>query len=285
MASGKWRSLRRRKSCSASDIYCITDRENGFSVCIEFSESRLNGFHSISFIDHRRKEAVSARCSSHVRMQSPEMPISPFIESGISYASSSMTMAAVRKDSRRLLLITAPYLQLPSGEVGFKCDAELQEEEWGHTADDGCTGFIAIAPMYAEGIIFIGDRIRGLDCGSTGMMLWSRKEGSPSGIYAAASSAEGGKATGIILSDSSPSSILSEDCRIEGGMCRFTCPADKLSHPWRIEDETRRIRMEMEPLCLNGENEVWGIFRGTAEKDDGSGLEIAEAYGMARIGS
>ncbi len=286
--SGLWQ----RRNSSASDIYYFTDPEKGFTVRAEYSESKLRTANSISFIDYRRHETATEKSSCRIKLSSPAMPESPDIESGITYSDSRMTMTFVRRDIRRLLLITAPYLRLPSGETGLKCDITLQEEDnlknKVHETEDGTEKSAVIIPMEAEGRIFTGDRIEALGIDSTGLFEWRRTYGKGAALKsltAAAISSEQPLPLGILMNENGISSIRKEGGVREYGKCSFTFPDDPLSAEWQIKEENGKMQFRMSPcalLCTGNGDEVYGVFSGTIA-DGSMETEIKEAYGFIRM--
>ena len=244
-----------------SDRYCIADHEGRFMLIVEISEHdhRMHG--SVILVDFEKKKCCEEHSSQPVNRKTEPLSSSPDEEHEISYIDERMTIAAVRRSGRRFLQLTAPYLILPSGETGLKAYITLHDgnmesisaavcqkadrKRWAYSS--------AVAPMQAEGTLFIAHRKIMLGEGCLGIFSWYRGR----------------------LNDASCTKLF--------------LAGETDGRAWALfaaYDEERRIRGNMN--CIMADGKVWRtgdidiIGDGDGWKVCGSGIDISVSGRMRR---
>lgn len=293
----------------AWDCYSITDEAGHFSIRVLFAELGYTGFFSIAFIDYALGQIAEVHGTKVLSRNTRMLADDPTADSAVTYADSNMTIALVRKGAKHQILITAPYLVLPSGSIGLKADIVLHEKQdaeslntarpiddtgryWRHSRK--------LQAMEAKGILFINHITYHLTAGrSYGTMDWVRgywpiREG----WFAASASGctDKGEMWRINLEgqysekDSSPVfSILFEDRLHKLDAASFS-HSDDCSGNWRIlcRNGDADISIETESMLVSelgikgtrtSKRLIPGLFSGFFVLDDGRRIDISDAYG------
>ncbi len=113
-----------RRQGSFWAICTLWDAERNAAIQASIFESRLRGFYSILYADlERGKCSEELRCSRALGRSSFSSD-----DYDICFYSERMTIAFVKRGHLVQMLITAPFLSLPSGEIGLKADFTFSEE-------------------------------------------------------------------------------------------------------------------------------------------------------------
>ncbi len=282
------------------DTWTFADFDKGILVSTVSADIGIAGIHSISYMDYERKQAVSV---NSLTRKISQLPRSSEEDSNITYFDSSLMVAMMKRGERRRLLITAPYLALPSGEEGFKADITLthraEDESLSSLASNG-KGFMyktRYVPLKTEGTIFRGDSIETISARSLGAVTWSRSRGTVSSKFSelTAFGSAGGRNFGIAVSGTSSlqNAILIDGRVIKISGCNFFFPHDYMSSSWHIEDSDEIISIDLNPVAFisqrekilssKGEGiEIYGTITGTF-KIDGTELRIEKSYGSVKM--
>ena len=293
----------RNISRRGAEIYTFADMKKNMMVSATYADFGISGLHSITYVDFSLGKAVSAHSLKKNPGKISRLPASSEEDSSITYYDSEKTISMLKRGNRRRLLLTAPYLDLPSGEKGFKADITLH-----HASGEECFSSLIrhenkgisyttrYVPLMTEGMLFRGDKIEELSPGSIAGVTWSRSRGQGKNelIDISALGSDGENSWGIALS---PSSELRNAVIINGtlcklGPCTLTAPVNG-SGSWSIRDDEGRLMLEMIPAAelhyretlrpLRGESiEIFGLFRGRLTRDNGSVFEFGETLGSLK---
>ena len=285
------------------DAYMFTDMEKKIAVRAVSADLGIASINSITVIDLSRGAAASERSVSRHRYTDMHLPESPVDDSSFSFSCASMTLSAFKRGNRRRLLITAPFLHLPSGEEGFKADITMTAEEEDQCSasllhPEGSRGFsyrVDYLPLRAEGTLFIGDTISGLSEGSLASMSWYRSSGtfrSQQILRASSFGCTDGRKWGFSVSsgNAKENAIIIDGKAYQIGECIFS----QHDGEWIIKSADGRFEAMMEASALEHTHgdmrllkgeclDAFGLFSGYCRIPDGNTLGFSGAYGFARM--
>ena len=172
------------------NIYIFEDPESGMAVEALFASYGMIRSFAIFAADYSRMEtrgvsALSAKPSAHM--------LSDREDGHCCFYNDEMTMSFIRRGKRHRLLLTAPFLTLPSGRTGLKADILFIEEEGGMGFDDSSNQMQSriAGPMKAEGTIFIEHQRHDLHSGKGHIFSGCARIASPSSWSGAWASGDG----------------------------------------------------------------------------------------------
>ena len=289
-----------RRGC---EIYAVGDFDRKIFFSSAYADFGITGLHSISFVDYARKKAVS--CANLKRMTKDTTRFSSSeSERNLIYYDSSMTMSMMDKGKLRRLLITTPYLDLPSEEKGFKADVSIHHKDEDESIssllrindEKGISYTTRFAPLEADGTIFIGDRIEKLSSNTIAAVTSIRNVGAARNSVLEAT-AFGYAENNTWALSLSPDNALLNSVIVDGkvhkiGKCSFSYPSDLSSSEWKIIDENGGLSITFIPfasikakeklsISKNESEEVFGIFCGHISIND-LNLDIEEGYGSIK---
>ena len=288
-----------RRGC---DICTFTDHEKGLTASVSFVDLGIMGIHTIIFADLRRGKIAAAESISRTSDASSGAEDSPSGDSYHTFSDSSMTMTLIKRSTGWRLLVSAPYLRLPSGEEGFKADVTLTS-----TPDAPCSASVSrlasckgIAysacslPLRSSGTLFMGDTISSMSEGSLGGVRWLRTRGTLSGRASAAMiyGWDGVIPWGITLSEALP--VQNAAIYGERAMKLGNVSFSNENGIWKITEERGRLLLTLPcpsmhqtkggRKFLSGEaTEIYGLWDGFMILDDGMKVMISGAAGSLAI--
>ena len=274
----------RTQGLRESDSYFIADKERGFIMLFDFAVNGLKANNKIIFVDTstgRYAYVLSGKVI--LRKQSP-LPENVDTDSEITFAEYSSTMAAVKRGTKRQLLITAPYIELPDGKVGLKAHIELDRK--GHESisaafaekDDRTKWALRTieSPLSAEGIIFAGHNPIMLSPSATAAFSYYRSRLSRTTTSAMII----GDRWSITAGEDRYMNAITYDGRIEKlGSMLFTRMGDR----WIASEENSRIRIEAVTITgLSDQDKTIEFIRcsGSFERENGEVVEFNDAEGI-----
>ena len=285
------------------EIYSVADPEKKLMFSSVFADFGITGLHSITFVDYSRKKAVSIGGLKRQKKEASRFKTHA-TERNLTYYDSSITLSMLDREEIRRFLITAPSLELPQGEKGFKADVTIHHEEDEETmaallkTNDGkgisCT--TRFAPLSADGIIFIGDRIEKLSDRTLAAVSAIRNRGTArnEAMWIAAFGYAGTVKWSITFSPDSSllNGVIVDKKLYKIGNCHFTYPRDLVSSAWEIADSDGMLSMHFEPFAaikarekiypMHSESEeIFGTFSGRI-KIRNLQLDITEGYGSVK---
>ena len=284
-----------RRGC---DICTFTDHEKGFMASVSFADLGIVGIHTLIFADLRRGMTAASEAISRASSISSGAADSPSDDSYHTFSDSSMTMTLIKRGTEWRLLVSAPYLRLPSGEEGFKADITLSRAENAPCSASvsrlesgkGIAYSACSLPLRASGTLFIGDTITPLDEGSLGAVRWLRTRGTLSGRASAAlfCGRDGMIPWGITLSEASP--VQNAAIYGERAMKLGSVSFRNENGAWSVIEENGRLQLTLgfpavhhtkgSRKFLSGEaTEVYGLWDGFLILDDGRKVMISGAAG------
>lgn len=292
------------------DYYEFSDPENEFSIMGTFSDLGFAALYVICFIDYKRGKTSQVSALKPFSLHKTGLAPSPGEDNGITFSNKDLSLSFIKKGEHRQLLLAAPTLELPDGRKGLKAHVDLFEKddmESIYIATDWeenrkCFYYNAkVNPLPASGYVWLGDDKIELSKESLGNLDWGRGRWTRENTWywSALNGYDNGKAWGINLgygfSDRSPAS---ENGIIYDGIVHkldevvFEYPEDFVSKPWIMKDNENRLYLEMTPIVnrheldnyaiiVSNQNQVFGKFSGHFVLDDGTKVEIEDAYGFA----
>lgn len=279
-----------------SDIVSFTDEERALSVTATCADLGFFSVHSISCIDWKREKAVTVR-SIDRNVQKRMHSLSPAEDSSLTYFNQQMTISLLRRGEKHRVLLTAPDMVLPSGEVGLKADITLY-----HTHEDKCfcnlltekdsksfTYAAKYTPLKASGILFIEDSITPLSSNSFGTVTWARNRGNfLTGILEVNITS---RELAVLISGISdtPNAAYCKGSFVKLGHVSIRENGDKFI----IEEDGRKSHVTLTPITrvrmrenlrpVKGEiTEIWARASGEMEIN-GEMIALDQAYSSIRI--
>ena len=298
------RSDIRKALLKETDRYIITDEKNGIAIMVDFIIIGIRRFFSIAFIDINRGAVATCESSGIAKGKDMQLPESPLADHEVSYFDETMTMAAVRRSDKLQLLVTAPYLKLPSGDIGLKAHIVLYPgisesmnvatcqktdmRHWIACSDQG--------PMKAEGTLFIGHRRHELAGSSLGAYEWIRSRWSGNTIFRSswiAGNDERGP-WAIIIGDEEGNSLRNMNCIIRQGRVHRIGDVEMKGsdNSYRIIGDGISIEMDASArrhISTGGtigaytDDQAFGRCRGTIVMEGQPPLSFSQAIGMLEI--
>ena len=267
-----------------NDGYLVADRQGGFMMLFEFAAAGMKARHRITYVDIARGECAEVESSKVSVLRHGTLPEDILSDSEMTYADQAMTMAAVKRGSKRQLLITAPYLDLPGDITGLKAHIELENgnDETISAAsaekDDGtrwCLRSIE-SPLAAEGIMFVGHKPVMLSPSASGAFWYSRSKLQRSIVGAMILGDGWSLCAG---EDRYINSITYRGCIDKLGSMIFSRTADR----WIASEENSRVEIEARPIATAGSEGNAREFikcAGSFTLSDGQRIAFSDALGI-----
>ncbi len=278
------------------DIVSCSDKSKELTVVAACMDLGLLSAYTISCIDWARKETVAVKSIERSKGKR-NTSLSPAEDSSLTYFNQSMTISILRRGAKHRVLITAPSLALPSGEIGLKADITLH-----HSSSDECFSSLATekerksftyitkyTPMKAEGVLFTGDSISRFSDESFGSVTWTRHRGNIKRRILEVSVNTENQA--VFISDSSDmhNAAFCNGTYIKLGHCEIK----RIAQSFVIDEENGMCHLTLTPVAqlrmredlrpIKGEIvEIWAKAEGTIALN-GQKSYITDAYSSIRI--
>ena len=292
------------------DYYEFADPKNEFAIMGTFSDLGFAALYVICYIDYKRGKTAQVSALKPFSMHKTGLAPTPDEDNGITFSNKDLSLSFVKKGEHRQLLLSAPTLELPDGRKGLKAHVDLLEKsdmESIYIATDWkenrkCFYYNAkVNPLPASGYVWLGDDKIELSSESLGNLDWGRGRWTRENTWywSALNGYDNGKPWGINLgygfSDRSPASengIMYDGVVHKLDEVVFEYPEDYVSQAWVMKDSTNRLHLEMTPvvnrheldnfgIIVSNQNQVFGKFSGYFVLDDGTKIEVKDAYGFA----
>ncbi len=295
------------------DYYEFVDTEHEFAIMTTFSDLGYAGLFVIGFVDYKNRKTVQVSAIKPLSFHKTGLHYSPSEDNEITFASNNFTLSIVKRGERRHVLFTAPSLVLPSGVRGLQADITFFQEKdmesvniatsWKENRK--CFYYNSkVNPMPVEGLVWLGtEKTKVSPSFSFGCLDWGRGRWTRNNTWYWASLGgwdKDGTLFGLNLgygfTDRTPASenaIIYDKKVHKLKKVVFDIPSDYISSKWKFTDEDGRIDLEMTPVALREEkdnilsviksdqNQVFGLFNGSFQTDDGKRVKVEEAYGFA----
>ncbi len=109
------------------DYYAVLNPIEQYALAVTFSDLGYAGLFCITYVDYKRKQSVQTDSIKLLSRHKTGLAPSSTEDNEVTFYNDTMTITFVKKGNKRNLLFTAPFLKLPSGEVGLKCELTMVE--------------------------------------------------------------------------------------------------------------------------------------------------------------
>ena len=266
------------------DSYLIIDPERSFIMLSESGSSGMKLWNRITYADIDRGKCEMVMSSKISLASHSTLPEDAASDSEITFADSSMTMAAVKRGRKRQLLMTAPYMELPDGNCGIKAHIELSGNSdeaisaaFSLKEDSSRWGLRTIeSPMDAEGIMFAGHNPIMLSGSAAGAFCYTRSK-LPRPVTSAIILCRGWS---IAAGEERYINSITYEGKIDKlGSMLFTRMTDK----WIVSEEGSRVEIEAIPVAAASDAGITKEFircSGSFRRENGDVVTFADAYGI-----
>lgn len=257
------------------NTYILSSHSYGFMIEATFINMGIGRRFSLSIGDFIRHDAAVLDAFSPIAVKED-------IDTS-SFYNDEMTMSFIRKDGQHRLILTAPYLILPSGEKGLKADLCFKEkkENVSISVRDGI-GLKLIPAMPADGVIFTNHERHDIKDGTGNLISINGKGVLQQSWESAFISGENGLA--LEISDGK-GRLISNGCQTEYRDISISGSSIRDSEGMldlRIETIAEKEKDERLLLRKFSISRVFALFSGTAYTSDGKSLTIDSAHGVIR---
>jgi Protein of unknown function (DUF2804). len=109
------------------DYYAILNTKKQYAIAATISDLGYAGLFSISFTDFKEKKSTQVDSVKMLTFHHTGLAASSGEDSYLRYFDDKMVLSFIKKGNKRRLIISAPTLVLPNGDVGLKCELTLTQ--------------------------------------------------------------------------------------------------------------------------------------------------------------
>ena len=292
------------------DYYALLNPKKKYAIAATFSDLGYAGLFAITYVDYRLKKSVQKDSIKLLSRHKTGLAPSSVIDSEVSYHNEDMTIAFVKKGTKRNLLFTAPSLVLPSGEVGLKCELTMLESK-GRDSINIATSFKEnrkafylnqkIVGMPTSGIIRRGKSKEEIEKGEAfGILDWGRGRWTYKNTWYWASGAgcENGVNIGFNLgygfsdrSEATENALFIDNTLYKVHNITF-CISDDFMKKWKIEDDNGMVDLDFIPIVprtsylkvgpiTSDQKQYFGYYTGVIRPQGLDEIKVEKLYGFA----